>query len=472
VISSYALPLLEGCESIKKGDLKVIGQTKPVPFVSVFCSANISPAKQKRIADALFAIRKNAKLMKALETQNGFVPGDDAPPKPQSRSEAGSWPDWRGPGRAGRVPHLPARLPEQARLVWRQPATDGGLAGISVAAGRVLVAERDPTDARDVLRCLDASDGHLLWLRDYEARGQLDYGQAPRATPVIHAGKGYWLGAFGDLHCVSLDRGEVLWRRHLVKDLAGRLPTWGYCATPLLVDDRLIVNPGGAKTSLVALDPATGEVRWATPGPPAAYASFIAATLGGRPQIVGYDKVSLGGWDASSGQRLWTLTPPTDGDFNVPTPLAVEGKLVVATENNGTRLYGFDADGKIIPTPLGEYADLSPDTTTPVAVQGRVWGSHLGLHCLDARDGLKCLWREEQSFGEHVALFASEERVLLVTLGGELVLLATGTPNCQVVSRLKLFADEAEVYSHPAWVDGRLYIRGPARVCCLDLSGT
>jgi ABC-type phosphate/phosphonate transport system substrate-binding protein len=473
VISSYALPLLEGCGSIKKGDLKVIGQTKPVPFITVFCSDHITAAKQKRIADVLFAIRKNAKLLKALETQSGFVPCEDAPPQPQSRSDAGSWPDWRGPARDGRVPHLPARLLVPPRMVWRQPATDGGLAGISVADGRVLVAERDPTDERDVLRCLDAEDGHRVWGLDYEARGQLDYGQAPRATPVIRDGKVYWLGAFGDLHCVSLATGQVLWRRHLVKDLGGRLPTWGYCATPLLVGDRLIVNPGGTQTSLVALDAATGQTLWATPGHPAAYAAFIAATLGGRLQIVGYDKVSLGGWDASSGQRLWTLTPPAEGDFNVPTPLAVDGKLIVATENNGTRLYDFGTDGKILATPLGESAELAPDTTTPVAVRGRLFGTHLGLHCLDVAANLKCLWREEDSlFGEHASLFASDDRVLVVTLSGELVLVAADRPKFEAVSRVKLFAEGAEVYSHPAFVNDRLYLRGPASVCCFDLSGS
>jgi ABC-type phosphate/phosphonate transport system substrate-binding protein len=36
VISSYAAPLLEGCGTIKKGDLRVVGETEPVPFVTAF----------------------------------------------------------------------------------------------------------------------------------------------------------------------------------------------------------------------------------------------------------------------------------------------------------------------------------------------------------------------------------------------------------------------------------------------------
>src|SRR5215207_10483751 len=123
-------------------------------------------------------------------------------------------------------------------------------------------------------------------------------------------------------------------------------------------DDLLIVNPGGAGASLVALDCATGRTRWATPGSPAAYAAFICGQFGGRRQIVGYDQDSLGGWDVKTGERLWQLVPPTKGDFNVPTPIAVDGGVAVSTENNGTRLYRFDGSGRIVPEPAAQNADL------------------------------------------------------------------------------------------------------------------
>src|SRR6185369_473196 len=106
------------------------------------------------------------------------------------------------------------------------------------------------------------------------------------------------------------------------------LPMWGMCSTPLIVDDLLIVNPGSANASLAALDGATGATRWVTPGLHAAYSAFICAEPGGRRQIVGYDRHSLGGWDVKTGKRLWKVVPPTEGDFNVPTPVAVDGGIV------------------------------------------------------------------------------------------------------------------------------------------------
>jgi len=475
MISSYALPLLEGCGSIKKGDLKVVGQTGPVPFVTVFCSAGMSPEKQQKLMDALLAITKNPKLMKAMETKNGFIPFDDAAPAPatpHAKAGAQDWPDWRGAARDGHVPQLPAVLPEKAQMLWQKPAMNGGLAGVAVAEGRVIVADRDAADERDVFRCLDANDGRLIWLVDYAAHGKLDYGQFPRATPVIRDGRVYLLGALGSLHCVRLTDGKILWQRNFIKDLGGSLSPWGSCATPLLVDDLLIVNPGGAKTSLVALDCNTGKTRWAAPGNPSAYSSFISATLGGKFQVVGYDKVSLGGWDPKSGERLWTLTPPAKGDFNVPTPLVVEGRLLVATENNGTRLYGFGDDGKILPAPLAQYADLAPDTTTPVVTNGRVFGCQSGMNCLDLNDHLKPIWRgQNNDLDGHASLFASPDRVLVVALSGELFLFSAESGKYEVLSRLRLFEDDAEVYSHPALVNNRLYIRGSTSICCVDLNG-
>ena len=259
---------------------------------------------------------------------------------------------------------LPARLPAKPKFVWKKAAVIGGLAGLSVSEGRLLVAERDLGNQNDVVRCLDANTGEPLWRAEFPATGKLDYGEAPRATPVAKDGRVFVLGAFGDLRCLDLKSGKPLWHRQLIKDFKAKLPTWGTCSTPLLVDGMLIVNPGAPDAALAALDPATGRTLLENRRQAAAYASFICAELGGRRQVIGYDQHSLGGWDPKTGERLWHLVPPTEGDFNVPTPVVVEGKLVVATENNATRLYGFDPSGKIIPKPLGDYADLSPDTTT------------------------------------------------------------------------------------------------------------
>lgn len=73
VISSYAKPLLEGCGTVPKGALRVIGTTEPIPFVTAFVSAKLSADEQTKITAALIALKSEAVLCKALETSDGFL---------------------------------------------------------------------------------------------------------------------------------------------------------------------------------------------------------------------------------------------------------------------------------------------------------------------------------------------------------------------------------------------------------------
>lgn len=74
VISSYAHPLLEGCGTVKKGDLRIIGETESVPFVVAFVTDRVPKEEQESVRNALLAVGKNAALCIALETKLGFVP--------------------------------------------------------------------------------------------------------------------------------------------------------------------------------------------------------------------------------------------------------------------------------------------------------------------------------------------------------------------------------------------------------------
>ena len=471
VIPSYALRMLEGCGSVQPGSLKVIAKTDPVAFITVFLSDSVPADKEKQIFDALIAMKGDSKLLKALESRDGFIVCKNQKSSAAATDPGREWPDWRGPGRDGHVPQLPSRLPSSPKFVWKKGAMSDCLAGLSVSDERLFLAERDFAEQNDLYRCLNANNGELLWLAQFPARGKLDYGQSPRATPVIHGGKAYLLGAFGDLRCVDVNNGKLIWERRLPNEFKAQLPTWGMCSTPLLVDDELVVNPGAPNASLVALDPATGGTLWTAPGLPAAYSAFIYAELGGHKEIIGYDRHSLGGWDVKTGNRLWRLVPPVDGDFNVPTPIALDNGVIVATENNGTRLYQFDAAGRIICKPAAEFADLSPTTATPVVTCGRVFGAHSGLHCLDVRNGLKAIWHhDEPALGEHVTLFADDQRVLVATFGGELILLDARADTCTIISRMRLFEEDVELYSHPALVGKRLYARAGSSILCVDLS--
>jgi outer membrane protein assembly factor BamB len=381
------------------------------------------------------------------------------------------WTGWRGPNRDGRVAWLPDKLPSTDAIVWKKRLGNRGLAGVAATADVVLVADRDPADRMDMLRCLSATDGSEKWTFRNLAEGQLDFGNSSRATPLVHDGLVYFASALGNLHALDLRTGEVRWKKNMQSEFGVKadLP-WGFCASPLIADGKLIVIPGGPEASVVALKPGTGEVLWKTPGAPPGYGSPIVATLGGRRQIVAHDKDSLGGWDLATGERLWSVKPALKGDFNVPTPIVWQDKLIVATENNGTRIYRFAAAGKIDEKPMAHDDLLVPDTHTPIVVNDRLFGVQEGLHVLDLAQDLKSIaTHDDRAFKEYVSLMASPTRVLATTLRGELVLFDATGDKFAPLARLQLFEDEEGLYSHPALVGTKLFVRGSRAIVCLEL---
>lgn len=505
VISSYAAPLLEGCGTIKKGDLRVLAETEPVPFITAFATNRVDRELRDQIRQSLLDVAKNSELKAALETLLGFVVIDDdyralrksakadelesvqrpvadkvnssqsTESSADEKKSTSSWPQWRGPTRDGRVNSLPETLPKEPAIVWRQELRRAGLGGVAATEEFVLLGDRDITNMLDEFRCYAADDGHLLWSVQYPATGELDYDNTPRATPLIYNHHAYLLGAFGDLTCVELETGLTIWRMNLVTQFAGDPElVWGLCSSPLIVDGKLIVNPGGPKASVVALDPQSGDVLWQSPGGRHAYCSFIVATLGGVRQIVGYDQTSLGGWNIATGHRLWTLKPPHEGDFNVPGPVEFEGRLFTATENNPARLYDFDSAGRIIPKPVASNERLAPEISTPVIVGSRVFCVCQDMYCLDLANQLQPIWiGKDKAFCDYSPLIASDNRVLAVGHGGELILVDATSDKFRIVSRLELFSDHnsrAEVLAHPALVGARLYFRADRELVCVDLT--
>ncbi|HEY5315980.1 MAG TPA: PhnD/SsuA/transferrin family substrate-binding protein [Pirellulales bacterium] len=73
VISSYAKPLLEGCGTVPKHALRVVGETAPIAFVEAFATAQLTPAESAQLLAALVAATQQPALRIKLETRRGFV---------------------------------------------------------------------------------------------------------------------------------------------------------------------------------------------------------------------------------------------------------------------------------------------------------------------------------------------------------------------------------------------------------------
>ena len=132
---------------------------------------------------------------------------------------------------------------------WSAPVIQGN---------RLVILGRD--DENDLIFCLNPDDGKLLWKRSYKAKAISSHGTGPRATPVIDEDRVYTYGRSGDLKCWSLFDGKELWAAN-VKNEGGAEPTWGQASSPLIIDELVVVQGGGAART-VAYDKMTGEIVW------------------------------------------------------------------------------------------------------------------------------------------------------------------------------------------------------------------
>jgi outer membrane protein assembly factor BamB len=241
--------------------------------------------------------------------------------------------------------------------------------------------------------------------------------------------------------------------------------------------DRLFTGTASNDAALVALDRHSGKLLWKVPGHPMAHGAMLLDVFGGRRQLVGYDIESIRGWDPENGKHLWSITPPKPRDYNVPSPLKFGECLLLSTDDHGTRLHAFNTGGAIRPEPVAKQADLKPEISTPVIVNGLLFVTVNDLLiCLDPANGLAERWRfEDKAFNEYASLIGGNGRVLATTTTGELLLFAAEAQAPRLISRLQVFQGKSgrspDVWAHPALVGDRLYLRSPEETVCLLFGG-
>ncbi len=389
-----------------------------------------------------------------------------------------AWPGWRGAKRDGIGDPLPLKLPAKAEIVWTHECEAEGLGGIAATKDVVLLAGRDQVDTKDIVTCLSLKDGKVVWQYDYAALppagaevrdGKLDYGNTPRATPLVVGDKVITLGAMGDLYCLDLKSGEMNWSLNYVLDFDAPIPTWGWSGSPVHHDGLIIFQPGATESSMVAVKLADGEVVWETPGGRAAYTSPIVAEFSGKTQVITCDSSFWMGFDAKSGKQLWRLKPERNGEFHVPTALVSDNRLMIVGEVNGARLYDFDKSGKVVPKAVSTQLNFAPDTHSPVRVGGSIVGIHNALWIMSAENLEQSQEIEQSEFNGHCSLISDGKRFLVLTDSGILFLYEVVDSKVNSLGQLKLIDQGGRIYAHPAWVDGQLIFREGNRVHCVKL---
>jgi outer membrane protein assembly factor BamB len=184
--------------------------------------------------------------------------------------------------------------------------------------------------------CYDLLTGTPRWAHANAARYFTTLaGEGPRATPTISHGRVLAQGATGILNCLELATGRVLWTKDIFKENDGQVPGWGQSGSPLVSEDRVIVNPGGRSgKSLVAYRLEDGSSLWAAGDHGESYSSPLLVTLGGVRQVVLFGN-ALVGHDLASGAPLWKFRWP-GGHPHIAVPVVINDTDLVVSSGYGT----------------------------------------------------------------------------------------------------------------------------------------
>ncbi|GIW90454.1 MAG: dehydrogenase [Pirellulaceae bacterium] len=390
--------------------------------------------------------------------------------------ELRDWPGWRG--QDGRGSWVPVSLDQQefaekTKIRWRHPVGPG-YSGISVAQGRLYTLDRQAERGAERVLCCDTESGKLLWQFEYAADyGDLDYGKGPRSTPLVVGSRVYTIGAVGHVHCFDAQTGRLLWACHAVTHWQGRLPTWGFAASPVLYRSSVIFHIGSPTGTYVAVNPQNGQIIWRAGSDPCGYATPLLVQHGGRDLLVGWTPEHVLGIDPQDGRLLWQIPYPVTYGVSIASPIVEENIVLVSGYWEGTkaiRLGQAPDEARLL---WEETRNLRGLMAQPLYRDGLVYlldRTH-GLCCFELATG-RILWNDEHRLtppgrNPHASIvWAGPGQILALNSEGELVLAQVSHDGYREWGRKRIVGP---TWAHPAFCGRWVFARDDEQLVCIEL---
>ncbi len=320
---------------------------------------------------------------------------------------------------------------------------------------------------------LDPGSGEEQWRHDLAPVyvGHDGSSNGSIATPAIADGRVFVLGSWGHLVALDVRTGAALWRTHVVDDLGGEKPHYGFGGSPLIVGDTLVLPIGGQGGAVAGFDVATGEVRWRSVEDDISIGSPIVTELAGRRQVVVMAVKTLVGLDPTDGAILWTFAHggehPNIMGALTPSALPVgKDRIFIKRDDSSTALVEVKAGeagmtARLVQEPRGLHRSYSP----PILWGNQAYGYTSRLFSALDLDTGELLWRSRKP-GDGF-LVALDGQLAVLTKGGSLHIGQASPEGWEEAASLRLFDDLA--WAPPSIADGSLFLRSLGEVARVDL---
>ncbi len=392
-----------------------------------------------------------------------LVPQADARQEPAAGGPGSSeWPHWLGPDRNGISKESGWSVVGEAEPLWR--AELGlGYANVSISDGRLFTTGFDEAGGEDVVWCLDPETGEELWTRASAAQNLARFhGGGTLTTPSVEGDRIYVSNRFGRLVCLSAVDGALLWERDYSEEVEFKQNFHGCSASPLVLEDRLILGLSGVTAAVSKED---GAVLWQTEDHgDGSHANPIPFELDGTACLAAISGRGLSILEIESGEQLqFHEWEHTSGGINAATPIVFGTRVLIsAAYDKGAAL--FELGGET-PGMVWRCRKMRNKVSSCILWRDHFFGfDESMLRCIDLEGN--AVWNV-RGLGMGT-LSMADGKLLILSSKGELIIGEADPEEFVELSRTKVL-DEGVYWTPPVLLNGLIYCRNSlGSLVCLD----
>jgi outer membrane protein assembly factor BamB len=285
-----------------------------------------------------------------------------------------------------------------------------------------------------------------------------------RGTINVNEGKLYLTNSLGVIFCLDEDSLNEIWRKNVISEFGGRNLMWGMTESPLIVDDKIIITPGGNRHNIVALNKHTGTLIWSSSGEggTSTYCSPLYITGYAVPMIVTNTSEHIIALNANTGAKIWShrqLTQsPASRNIHPNTPLYHNGHIFSTTGyRGGSMLLRLSANGQSVRQVWTN--DVDNQMGGAVRIGNYVYTSghqNRGFACIDWNTGNIKYRTTDIGNGTTVA---ADGKIYHYSDRGEIALIAPNPDRFELISKFNVTLGTNEHWAHLVIHRGVMYVR-------------
>ena len=392
-----------------------------------------------------------------------------------SVTQAQNWPGWRGPNGDGTSmeTNLPVRWDSLTNIIWKIPVPGIGYSSPIVWNDKLFLTTAFPGSQEKVLLCYSTKNGDLLWQKTVlrsKFEKKHDNNSYASGTPASDGTRIYVSFLDGqDVLVAAYDfSGKQIWLQRPGTFLSPH----GYSCSPVLFEDKVIINGSSQGDSFIAaLSKTDGHLIWkiSLDKPALSYSTPIIRKMAGKMQLIFCGNKGIASYNPADGSRYWFVNGPSEEFCSSPVYNEKYGLVFASSSWPLCNMVAIKPDGKgdvtnshviwqsrkgafYVPSPV--YTDDYLFTTMP---NGQV-------HCIDAATG-KILWAEDLG-PQYPSPVIANGLIYMPNDQGVVTVIKAG-PKYQYIAKNSI---GERMNASPAISNGKIYLRGFKHLFCISLN--